>query len=137
MPDTAMSDIIVFDGVCHLCSRSTRFILDHESKPVLRFASILSAAGSRLMRELGLDPQDAKTFVLLSADRAHFKSDAAIRVAGYLRWPWRILGVVRVVPRPIRNWVYDRIARNRYRWFGRSDSCMMPTPELRSRFIQE
>jgi predicted DCC family thiol-disulfide oxidoreductase YuxK len=132
-----VNHIVVFDGVCNLCSGSTRFILAHESAPVLHFASIQSQAGSRLMRELGLDPQDAKTFILLSADRAYFKSDAAIRVAGYLRWPWRILGVVGVVPRPIRDWVYDRIARNRYRWFGRSDTCMMPTPELRSRFIEE
>jgi predicted DCC family thiol-disulfide oxidoreductase YuxK len=131
------SDLVIFDGVCHLCARSVKFILDHESKPTLRFVPLQSPAGARMMRKLGLSADDAKTFVLVVDGRAYVKSQAAIRVAQYLRSPWTALGVIRVFPRAFRDWGYDVIARNRYRWFGRADSCMVPTPELRARFILE
>lgn len=132
-----MNDVVVFDGVCNLCAHSVRFILNHEAEPKLRFAPLQSEAGSRLMREFGFSPDDAKTFVLVADGRPHVKSDAAIRVSGYLRGGWRLLGVVRIVPRPIRDWAYDLVARNRYRWFGRIDVCMVPTPELRARYVEE
>jgi predicted DCC family thiol-disulfide oxidoreductase YuxK len=90
-----------------------------------------------MMREFGLSPDDAKTFVLVTGGTSHMKSDAAIRVATYLRGGWKLLGAVRVVPRPLRDWAYDVVARNRYRWFGRAESCMVPTPELRARFVEE
>ncbi|WP_212758186.1 DCC1-like thiol-disulfide oxidoreductase family protein [Usitatibacter palustris] len=114
-----------------------KFILAHESAPTLRFVALQSPAGARLMREFGFSPEDAKTFVLVAGGRSYVKSDAAIRVAGYLRGIWRGLAAVRILPRPVRDWAYDIVARNRYRWFGRTESCMVPTPELRARFIQE
>ena len=132
-----MNDVVIFDGVCNLCAHSVRFILDHESGPALRFVPLQSLAGARLMREYGFSPEDAKTFVLVAGGRSYVKSDAAIRVAGYLRGIWQWLAAVRILPRPIRDWAYDVVARNRYRWFGRTESCMVPTPELRARFIQE
>jgi predicted DCC family thiol-disulfide oxidoreductase YuxK len=89
------------------------------------------------MRELGLDPDDAKTFVLIADGKAYLRSDAAIRVTRYLAGGWRLLGAIRIIPRPLRDWAYDFVARNRYRWFGRFETCMVPTPELRARFIQE
>jgi predicted DCC family thiol-disulfide oxidoreductase YuxK len=131
------NDVVIFDGVCNLCAHSVKFILDHESEPKLRFVPLQSTAGSRMMRELGFSPEDAKTFVLLADGRPHVKSDAAIRVARYLRGAWKMLALIRVVPRPIRDWGYDIVARNRYRWFGRTESCMVPTPELRARFIDQ
>jgi predicted DCC family thiol-disulfide oxidoreductase YuxK len=88
------------------------------------------------MRELGLDPEDARTFVLLAGGKAFLRSEAALRVCGYFRWPWRALAALRVVPRPIRDRAYDLVARHRYRWFGRTEACLLPTPELRARFIE-
>lgn len=131
------SHIMIFDGVCHLCARSVKFILAHESAPTLRFVPTQSAAGAYLMREFGLSAADAKTFVLVVDGQPYVRSEAAIRVARYLKWPWRLLGGIRVLPRALRDRGYDVVARNRYRWFGRAESCMMPTPELRGRFILE
>jgi predicted DCC family thiol-disulfide oxidoreductase YuxK len=131
------SDVMIFDGVCHLCARSVKFILAHESAPTLRFVPLQSAAGARMMRELGLSAEDAKTFVLIADGKPYVRSEAAIRVARYLRGPWARLGVIRVLPRALRDRGYDIVARNRYRWFGRAESCIVPTPELRARFILE
>jgi predicted DCC family thiol-disulfide oxidoreductase YuxK len=130
-------DVVIFDGVCNLCTHSVKFILAHEAEPKLRFVPLQSSAGARMLRDYGFSPEDAKTFVLVADGQAYVKSDAAIRVARYLRPGWRTLGVIRVFPRPFRDWVYDAVARNRYRWFGRTESCMVPTPEIRERFIQE
>jgi len=132
-----MDNVVIFDGVCNLCARSVRFILDHEADQTLRFTPLQSAAGSRLMRELGLDPDDARTFVLIADGKAYVKSDAAIRLSRYFRRAWKPLGLIKIIPRWIRDRVYDVVARNRYRWFGRLDSCMVPTPDLRTRFIEE
>ena len=89
------------------------------------------------MRELGFDPDDARTFVLIADGKPYVRSDAAIRVSRYFGGAWKLLGAVKIIPRPIRDWAYDIVARNRYRWFGRADTCMVPTPELRARFIEE
>jgi predicted DCC family thiol-disulfide oxidoreductase YuxK len=132
-----LDNVVIFDGVCNLCAHSVRFILAHESGPVLRFTPLQSPAGARLMRDFGFDPADVKTFVLVAAGRAHVKSDAAIQISRHLRGAWKLLGAIRVIPRPVRDWAYDVVARNRYRWFGRFDTCMVPTPELRARFIEE
>ena len=132
-----MDDVVIFDGVCNLCARSVRFILDHEADQTLRFMPLQSPAGTRLIRELGLDPNDAKTFVLIADGKAYVKSEAAIRLSRYFRGAWKPLGMIKIIPRPIRDWAYDVIAANRYRWFGRLDSCMVPTPDLKARFIEE
>jgi predicted DCC family thiol-disulfide oxidoreductase YuxK len=131
------TDIMIFDGVCHLCTRSVKFILAHESAPTLRFVPVQSAAGARMMREFGLSAEDARTFVLVVDGKPYVRSEAAIRVARYLRPPWRALGGIRVLPRAFRDWGYDVVARNRYQWFGQAESCIVPTPELRARFILE
>ena len=132
-----MSDVVIFDGVCNLCVRSVKFIINHEADQLLRFTPLQSPAGARLLREYGFDPEDAKSFVLVADGKPYVKSDAAIRVARHLRGGWRLIGAIKIIPRPIRNWTYDVIARNRYRWFGRSEGCMVPTPELLSRFVEE
>ena len=132
-----MDNVVIFDGVCNLCARCVKFILDHEADQTLRFAALQSPAGARLMRELGFDPEDARTFVLIADGKPYVRSDAAIRVSRYFRGAWKLLGAVKIIPRPIRDWAYDSVARNRYRWFGRVDACRVPTPELRARFIQK
>ncbi|RZI70590.1 MAG: thiol-disulfide oxidoreductase DCC family protein [Pseudomonas sp.] len=132
-----MTGLVIFDGVCSFCERSVQFILRHETGPGLRFAPIQSNMGARMARDHGFDPDDARTFVLVEGGRAYVRSAAAIRVACHLRWPWRVLAAIWIVPRPLRDWAYDRIAANRYRWFGRKDSCMVPTPEQMRRFDQD
>ena len=132
-----MGDVVIFDGVCNLCAHSVRFILKHEARPILQFVPLQSSAGARLMREFGFSPEDVKTFVLVSGGRSYVKSDAAIRVASHFRGAWKLLGAIRIFPRSVRDWAYDVVARNRYRWFGRTESCMVPAPEVRARFIQE
>jgi predicted DCC family thiol-disulfide oxidoreductase YuxK len=128
---------VLYDGVCKLCTGWVAFVLRHEQGQALRFAALQSPAGMRLMQQFGIDPTQMKTFVVIADGRAYVRSDAAIRVARFLRGAWKLLGVVRIVPRPIRDYAYDVIARNRYRWFGRHNACVVPAPELRQRFIDE
>lgn len=132
-----LDNVVMFDGVCNLCAHSVKFILDHEADQTLRFTPLQSPAGTRLMHDLGLDPEDASTFVLIADGKAYVKSDAAIRLSRYFRRAWKPLGIIKIIPRRIRDWAYDVVARKRYRWFGRLDSCMVPTAELRARFIEE
>ena len=110
-----MSGVVIFDGVCNLCSRAVQFIVAHEVSPTLHFASVQSAAGARLMRQFDLDPEEAKTFVLVEEGLSYVRSEAAIRVSRHLRMPWRLLGLAWVVPRFLRDYCYDLVARNRYR----------------------
>lgn len=89
------------------------------------------------MRELGIDPSDAETFVVISGGEAFTRSDAALRLMNHLRGGWKALRILGVLPRPMRDWAYGVVARNRYRWFGRFDQCMVPSPEIRERFITD
>jgi len=130
-------ELVIFDGVCNLCAHSVRFILKCEADKTLRFVPLQTPAGARLLRQFNFDPEDVRTFVLVSKGLVYVKSDAALEVARHFGWPWKGLLVLRVVPRLIRNWLYDRIAENRYRWFGRNAICMVPTPELRTRFMED
>lgn len=127
--------VIVFDGECPLCTCAVRFVLRHERDRVIRFAPAQSARGRALFAEIGMGPESPATIVFIKDGRAHRRSDAVLEVAVHLRWPWRILRLLGVIPRPLRDWTYDFIARHRYRWFGRRDSCMVPGPELKSRFL--
>jgi predicted DCC family thiol-disulfide oxidoreductase YuxK len=132
-----MRDVVIFDGICNLCSHSVQFVLRHEAKPEILFASLQSAPGARLLREFNFNPDEAKTFVLISGTVAYVKSAAAIRVVRQFRGAWKLLSAVWVIPRPVRDYVYDVVARNRYRWFGQLEACMVPTPELANRFLPE
>ena len=132
-----LPDVVLFDGLCNLCSRSVQFIIKHERAEVLQFAAVQSPAGVRLLKSVGLDPKDVKTFVLIADGRPYVKSDAAIRVATRFRGAWSLLAFFRIVPRPIRDWMYDVVATKRYQWFGRRETCFVPTPELAARFINE
>jgi len=129
--------LLLFDGECKFCSGVVGFVLHHESDRRLRFAAVQSAAGSRELRRLGLAPDEVDTFVLLLNDHAYFRSEAAIRLAGMLRWPWSLVRYLRVLPRSLRDRAYDVLARNRYRWFGRYDRCMIPGPDVRDRFVSD
>jgi predicted DCC family thiol-disulfide oxidoreductase YuxK len=130
-------DVVIFDGICNLCSHSVQFVLRHEAKPEILFASLQSAPGVQLLREFNFNPDEAKTFVLISGGVAYVKSAAAIRVARQFRGAWKLLSAVWVIPRPVRDYLYDVVARNRYRWFGQLEACMVPTPEIANRFLPD
>jgi predicted DCC family thiol-disulfide oxidoreductase YuxK len=127
--------VLLFDGGCNLCHGSVRFVLRHERRSELRFCALESEGGARLLTQHGLAPDYRGSLVLVEAGRALLKSDAALRVASYLKWPWSWGRAGLVFPRALRDWVYDLIARNRYRWFGRPDACLLPTAELRRRLL--
>jgi predicted DCC family thiol-disulfide oxidoreductase YuxK len=129
------SPIVVFDGVCAFCAGAVRLILENDRDGSIRFAPLQSPLGGRLMREHGLDPADAETFLVLRGGRALVRSDAAVDVARRLRLPWRALALFGFLPRALRDPVYRLLARKRYDWFGRRASCYLPTPEERSRFL--
>ena len=130
-------NVVVFDGVCNLCNRYVRFVIERDPDALFRFAPMQSPAGALLLRRHGIVPEDLDTFVLIRSGRVYARSDAAIEIARRLRGPWRLLSLVRVVPRPLRNWLYDIIARNRYRWFGKLSACAVPRAEHRGRFVDE
>lgn len=129
--------IVLFDGVCNLCNGSVLFILDRDPAAHFRFAALQSDAGRRLLEELGrpLGAGDPESIVLVDAGRVYERSAAALRIARRMRGLWKLLWVLVIVPWPVRDFVYRVVANNRYRWFGRTAECRVPTPELRARFI--
>jgi predicted DCC family thiol-disulfide oxidoreductase YuxK len=127
--------IVLFDGVCNLCNASVNFAIDRDPRGRIAFASLQSPAGQELLAEHHLSTSNFDTMVLITGGRAYTRSSAALRLLGKLRMPWPLLTPLLVIPPPLRNLVYSCIAHNRYRWFGRSDACRVPTPELQSRFL--
>ncbi len=127
--------ILLFDGVCNLCHGSVLFVLRHERTPALRFCALESETGARLLTRHGIGTDYRGSLVVIDAGRVFLKSDAALQVARYLQWPWSWGRAALIFPRPLRDWAYDLIARNRYRWFGRHDACLLPSPELKLRLL--
>lgn len=129
------SATIVFDGVCLLCNGWVKFLLRHDRRGRYRFAAMQGQAGRALLLQHGLDPDDPLSFLLVDASGAWTDSDAIVRVPAGLGGIWRLATVLRVVPSGVRDIGYRLIARNRYRWFGRTEHCMLPSPEQRARFL--
>jgi predicted DCC family thiol-disulfide oxidoreductase YuxK len=130
-------DVVLFDGPCNLCNGTVRFIVRHDPAGRFRFASLQSEAGRRLLAVYDSHIAGADSVVLIRNGRAFVESDAAIHIAASLGWPWRALGGLRVVPRPLRDAAYGFVARNRHRWFGKDDHCALPTPELARRTLPD
>ena len=127
--------IVLFDGVCNLCHRSVRFIIKRDTEDRFRFASIQSEVGERLLSVDGLDGDLSTFYVIEPGGEVLTKSDAWLSIITALRAPWPVLGVLRLVPRALRDVMYDFIGRHRYEWFGRKDSCPLPDPALAHRFL--
>ncbi|MDP3854163.1 thiol-disulfide oxidoreductase DCC family protein [Phenylobacterium sp.] len=135
--DPSPDGLWVFDGVCNFCSGSVRLALALDRDKTLRFTPMQSPYGRLLAAKAGLDPDAPNTFVFFDRGRALGASDAVMALAARLPAPWRWATVLRFVPRPLRDATHGWIARNRYRLMGRRESCMVPTPEIRARFILE
>jgi len=132
---TTEPPIILFDGVCNLCNGFVQFIIRHDKKGVFRFASLQSAYAASLTALSDKVGSSLSTVVLQDGDRYYFKSAAALRIARLLRFPFSVAYVFIIVPSPLRDAIYDWVANNRYAWFGKLDACWLPTPELKSRFL--
>jgi predicted DCC family thiol-disulfide oxidoreductase YuxK len=127
--------IILFDGVCNLCNGSVIFILQHERKPEFKFASVQSETGKELLSWCGLAADYQQAVILIDDGKVYAGSTAALKIGTMLTVPWSLLAQIGlIVPRFIRDWVYNQIAQHRYQWFGKRDFCMVPTKELQSRF---
>lgn len=131
----AAHDIIVFDGECVLCSGFFRFVLRHDTEKRFRFVTAQSALGQAMYRDLGLATDEFETNLVITHGRIYERMDAFAAAMQALGWPWRALSATQHIPDPLKSWSYDRIARNRYRLFGRYDTCMVPTPEVSARFL--
>lgn len=134
-PDLAGSAIVLFDGVCNLCNGAVRFIVRRDPRGRFRFAPLNSPAARERLAAASGDAPLPDSVVLIEEGRVYTRSAAALRIARGLRWPWPLAYALIVVPRPLRDLAYDAIARRRYRWFGKAEQCMLPTPELQNRFL--
>jgi len=130
-----LSHIILFDGICNLCNSSVQFIIKRDKNNKFRFASIQSEFGQTQILKFKINNASIDSFVYIIKGVAFIKSTAGLKVLREIGGLWKIIYLFIVVPKPLRDWVYDCIAKNRYRLFGKKESCMVPTPELKSRFL--
>ena len=129
-----MTSTILFDGVCNLCNGFVQFVIARDPAAQFRFGALTTPAAQDLLRAAGVT-NAPDSIVLLEDDGVYFQSDAALRIVRRLTFPWPLAYGLVVVPRFVRDWVYDIIAARRYKWFGRRDACMVPTPDLKQRFL--
>jgi len=128
--------LILFDGVCNLCNASVQYIIKHDKKDIFRFTALQSEASQELIRKFNIDTDKTDSIILYSEKNGiSYKSTAALKIASYLGFPRNTMIIFLIIPPFIRNWVYDYIAKNRYKWYGKREACMVPTPELQRKFI--
>lgn len=127
--------LILFDGICNLCSGAVQFVIRRDGRARFRFAALQSAAAKAALASVGGLGTLPDSIVVLHRGRLRTKSAAALAIARGLRFPWPLLTIFWLVPYPLRDLVYDWIAKNRYRWFGKTEQCWVPTPALRARFL--
>ncbi|MBT2729955.1 thiol-disulfide oxidoreductase DCC family protein [Bacillus sp. ISL-75] len=129
-----MDRIILFDGVCNLCNNSVKFIIKRDTSGYFKFASLQGETGQRLLKKHSLN-YDLNSFVLIEKEKVYIKSSAALRVCSQLGGAWRILSMFRFLPPLFRDFLYDIVAKNRYKWFGKEESCILPLPKWKQRFL--
>lgn len=127
--------IILFDGVCNLCNSSVQYVIKHDPEGIFKFASLQGETGQQLLKQFALPANNMNSFILIQDNRAYTKSTAALTVARQLKGFATLLYGFIIVPAFIRNAVYNFIAKNRYKWFGKQETCMIPTSALKSRFL--
>ena len=130
-----INKIIFFDGVCNLCSASVQFIIKRDPKQKYRFASLQSDYAKKVLAEFNV-AETLRTIVLVDGKEIYFRSDAALEISRGLKGLWPALTVLKIIPRFIRDAIYNFIAQNRYRWFGKKDECWIPSPEWQNRFLE-
>lgn len=131
-----MNEVILFDGVCNLCNFFVQFIIERDKGNVFKFASLQSDFARKLLSRFGTDNSKIDSVILYSGDRIFTESTAALKILKQLGGGWQIMYVFIVLPKFLRDAIYRLIARNRYKWFGKKESCWLPTPELKNKFIE-
>ncbi|MBQ4914979.1 thiol-disulfide oxidoreductase DCC family protein [Maribacter sp. MMG018] len=128
--------IILFDGVCNLCNGAVQFIIKRDANDTFRYAALQSEVGQRLTSERGIDTSQVDSIILIEPGVAYYvKSDAALEIGKQLKGYKTLSSILQWIPTGLRNIVYDFVARNRYKWYGKKEACMVPTPELKSKFL--
>lgn len=128
--------IILFDGVCNLCNASVQFVIKRDTKDVFRFVPLQSDLGNKILNHIGINREQTDSIVLYEPGKAYFyKAEAALKIINEFGGLYYLLNILQIFPKFISNAVYDYIAKNRYRWYGKQESCMMPTPELAAKFL--
>lgn len=132
---TGNNPIILFDGVCNFCNAIINFVIRQDKKAILRFAALQSEAGQTILKRYGVDWKKNDSFVLIENGKVYDRSTAALKLSNRMRWYWQWTQLFWIFPKFLRDGIYDFIARNRYKWFGKKEECMVPTPEIRQRFL--
>lgn len=135
MESTAHNYIVLFDGICNLCSGAVQFILKRDKEKKFLFAALQSETGKRLLEQFEKDNPIPKSIVYLQNEKIYTKSTATLHIAHELGGVYKLVYWLRIIPEPIRDWIYDFVARNRYKWFGKRKECWIPTTALKSRFL--
>jgi predicted DCC family thiol-disulfide oxidoreductase YuxK len=129
--------IILFDGVCNLCNGFVQFVINHDKNDIFRFVALQTDLGQEIIKKIGLDNKNIDSVVLYESDfRYYIKSNAALEIIKNLGGIFKLLVVLKIFPKFIRDWIYDFIARNRYKWLGKKETCMIPTLELKNKFLK-
>ena len=129
--------LILFDGVCNLCNASVQYVIKHDKMDVFMFTALQSESGKQIIKEYNIDTNKIDSILLYTPEKGiTHKSTAALKIALQLGFPNNLLSVFFIIPPFIRNWVYNYIAKNRYKWYGKKESCMIPTQELKSKFLE-
>ncbi|TWO32953.1 thiol-disulfide oxidoreductase DCC family protein [Seonamhaeicola sediminis] len=128
--------LILFDGVCNLCNSSVQYVIKHDKNNVFLFTPLQSQVGQSIIKHYTIDTNRIDSILLYTPEQGiTYKSTAALKIAKYLGFPRNLAVIFFIIPTFLRNWVYDFIAKNRYKWYGKKEACMIPTPELRSKFL--
>lgn len=128
--------IILFDGVCNLCNGAIQFVIKHDKKDIFRYAALQSEIGQKLTQDRGIDTSKLDSILVIEPGVAYYsKSEAALEISKAFGGLWPVLQIFKWVPTSLRDVIYDFVAKNRYRWFGKKDQCMIPTPELQAKFL--
>jgi len=128
--------IILFDGVCNLCDATVQFLIKRDKKDIFRFVAIQSDLGQEIIQHIGIDTSKTDSIILYEPGHAYYyKAEAALKIGKELGGIYALLGIFTLLPNAVTNIVYDYVARNRYKWYGKKEACMIPTPEMKAKFL--
>ncbi len=134
-PDPIVNAVVLFDGVCNLCNSSVQFIIKRDPKSNIHFSALQSNYGKEQLNKFNIPASSFESIVLIKNGKMYQRSNAVLEICRLMGAMWPALYVFKIIPAFIRDWMYNWIANNRYRWFGRKDECMIPTPALKARFL--
>ena len=129
------NNIIIFDGVCNLCNASVQFIIKRDTKGIFKFLPLQSDKTHKILQQFNIDFKNIDTVILIKDNNIFGRSDAALEIVDSFDYPWKAFYFLTIIPKFVRDWVYDIIARHRYRWFGKRETCMIPTDDIKTRFL--